>query len=268
MSVPCNHVQDFRFGRIISNIHDVYIGRSLRLYGEYSPYETLLFDQILLPGMWVIEAGANIGSHTVHMAQLVGDQGRVYAFEPQRLPFQLLNGNLAINSITNTYTFQQCLGDAVGTYVCPELDPNVKNNWGGAKMASKGKGTKVSCTTIDALKPKKCHFIKIDVEGMELDVLRGATETIMNHQPLLYFEYEPGADEKKIRRFLNLINYKGFKHTVPLYHPDNAFGCNKNIFFKNIVDDKGEPLEQLYCSFNLLAIPQHSAIKIMDFEEF
>ena len=60
-----------RHGRMVFLKHDVYIGRSLELYGEYSESEAEVFTQLLRPGDVVIEAGANIGAHTVHIANLV-----------------------------------------------------------------------------------------------------------------------------------------------------------------------------------------------------
>ena len=86
---------------MIYNSHDRFIGRSLDLYGEFSEGEAVLFQKILRPGMFVVEVGANLGAHTVVLAQAVAPGGGVLAFEPQRLIFQTLCANLAINSIPN-----------------------------------------------------------------------------------------------------------------------------------------------------------------------
>src|SRR5687767_11609897 len=77
--------------------NDEYIGRSLDLYGEFSEGETELFQQIVRPGMTVIDAGANIGIHTVYFATAAGPTGRVFAIEPQRVIFHALCGNIALN---------------------------------------------------------------------------------------------------------------------------------------------------------------------------
>ena len=68
-----NLCHDFRYGKIMYNQLDQYVGKSLRLYGEFSQGEADVFDQIVKPGHIVVEAGANIGSHTIHLAQLAGD---------------------------------------------------------------------------------------------------------------------------------------------------------------------------------------------------
>ena len=70
---PINLCHDFRYGKIMYNQLDEFVGKSLRLYGEFSQGEANLFDQIVKPGHVVVEAGANIGAHTVHLAQLAGE---------------------------------------------------------------------------------------------------------------------------------------------------------------------------------------------------
>src|SRR5436190_22246330 len=91
-------LKECRHGRMLYLRNDQYIGRSLELYGEYGEMEARLFDQLLAPGQAVIEVGANIGAHTVHLAKLVGPTATVLAFEPQRAIFYLLCANLAPNA--------------------------------------------------------------------------------------------------------------------------------------------------------------------------
>ena len=126
---PINLCHDFRYGKIMYNQLDEFVGKSLRLYGEFSQGEANLFEQIVKPGHVVVEAGANIGAHTIHLAQLAGDKGQVWAFEPQRLVFQLLAGNVALNSLTNVRCLQKCLGDGgEKSLLVPVLDVNAVNN--------------------------------------------------------------------------------------------------------------------------------------------
>src|SRR5215212_3392726 len=101
---------------------DQYIGRSLDLYGEFSEGETVLFQQIIRPGMIVVDAGANIGVHTLYFAQATGPSGRVIAIEPQRSIFHLLCGNLALNLIWNTTVVHAALGSKAGAIHVPPLD--------------------------------------------------------------------------------------------------------------------------------------------------
>ena len=88
---------------MLYNEHDIYIGRSLDLYGEFSEGECDVFRQLIQPGWTVLELGANIGSHTVFLAKRVGPSGRVIAFEPQRIVFQTLCANIALNNLLNVF---------------------------------------------------------------------------------------------------------------------------------------------------------------------
>ena len=74
-----------RQGYVLFNANDRYIGMSLKEYGEWSLRETALFGRLVRPGHYVVDAGAHIGVHTLTFARLVGQQGKVFAFEPQRL---------------------------------------------------------------------------------------------------------------------------------------------------------------------------------------
>lgn len=109
-----NIVRQCRHGLMVFNRHDQFIGKALKVYGEYSEGEYDVFSQVVKPGDTVIEAGANLGAHTLGLAQLAGPNGRVYAFEPQRLMFQTLLGNAALNSLTNIYGFQKALSNGTG----------------------------------------------------------------------------------------------------------------------------------------------------------
>src|SRR6185503_18246577 len=89
-----------RDGPMMAFRHDVYIGRSLELYGEFSPSERELLGQLVKPGGVLVEVGANIGAHTIALARACAP-GKLYAFEPQQRVFQVLCANLALNGVTN-----------------------------------------------------------------------------------------------------------------------------------------------------------------------
>jgi FkbM family methyltransferase len=171
-SKPC------RYGTMVYNVHDKYIGRSLDLYGEYSQAEVDLFRQIVKPGQVVVEVGANIGAHTVFLARAVGPQGRVLTFEPQRLIYQTLCANLALNNITNASCWQAAVGRQPGEVRVPVLDYSQPNNFGGVALGKAHEGEVVPVVTLDSLQLARCAFLKIDVEGMEQEVIEGAVATL------------------------------------------------------------------------------------------
>jgi FkbM family methyltransferase len=239
---PFNVLTQTRYGQMLINRHDVYIGRALDLYGEWSEGEIDLFRQVLRPGMVAVDAGANIGTHTVAMAQFVAPNGTVYAFEPQRIVFQTLAANVALNSLANVFCLQRALGEAPGVLHVPPLDYTVPNNFGGVELGGATHGERVEIMRIDDLDLPACHLIKIDVEGMELAVLKGAAETIKRCQPLLYVEADRVERRDEVIAWLDAQGYALYWHTVPLYNPTNARGNATNVF-PGVV------------SLNVLAIP-------------
>ncbi len=229
-----NELTRFRHGRILYNRNDVYIGRSLELYGEFSPGECQVFAAVVQPGMTIVEVGANIGAHTVFLAQRTGPRGRVFAFEPQRIVFQTLCANLALNQLSNVVALWAAAGAEPGFLKVPELDPRARNNFGGLGLGDFEQGSEVEVRTIDSLGLGACHFLKADVEGMEESVLRGAEATIRQFRPVLYVENDREERAAGLTRYLDSLGYRMFAHHPPLYQPENYRGHTENVF-ENIV---------------------------------
>lgn len=248
-----NNVKKFRHGTILYNINDRFVGRSVGLYGEFSFGESEMFQQIVRPGDVVVEAGAHIGTHTVHLAQLAGPQGAVYAFEPQRLLFQALCANMALNSITNAFCSQKAVGREVGGILVPQLDPNLVQNFGGLAIGEASQGELVPKTTIDALSLARCRLIKIDVEGMEREVLLGARETILRHRPFLYVENDRQDRSDELIRHIDGLGYDLYWHKPPLFNPDNYLGNPENVFGALI-------------SVNMLCVPPGEPVVVQGFQ--
>lgn len=225
-----NTTVETRFGTMIVNKNDMYIGRSLIEYGEFSYGEIDLFRQIVTSGSIVVEAGANIGAHTLFLAQQTGPTGQVYAIEPQRLAFQALCGTMALNGITNAVCLWACAGDQLREALIPVLDPNVINNFGGLNIESATIGDRVPVLTVDSLQLPSCRLIKADVEGMEESVLRGAVATIRRFRPALYLEADRDDRRASLFRLVDELGYQMYWHRPWLYNPDNYRGSKMNIF--------------------------------------
>lgn len=254
-SWPFNLVQDFRYGKLIYNQLDTYIGKSIKLYGEFSRGEAVLFDDLIHEGDTVVEAGANIGSHTVHFAQLVGTGGEVYAFEPQRLVYQLLCGNVAINSLANVYTYRCGIGSESGKLHVPELSPEQIHNWGGVSLLGQEQGEEVPLVTIDSYHLQACDFIKIDVEGMELAVLKGAEATIRAFAPVIYLEANEADEEAAVAQYLVPLGYRIYRHQPPMYSKDNYFHNPEDAFRVEQTREDGKTYPVEIVSMNLLCLP-------------
>ncbi|MDP6474085.1 MAG: FkbM family methyltransferase [Alphaproteobacteria bacterium] len=242
-------VKRCRHGLMLYNMSDIYIGRSLDLYGEYSYGEADLFERVLRPGMVAIDVGANIGCHTLAMARLVGDKGAVIAFEPQRVVYQNLCANIALNAIANVHALNMGAGSGSGTAALPNIDYGAGGNFGGVTLIDAAANETVPITALDSMPLEACHLIKIDVEGMEYEVLRGAEDTIARHRPALYIENDHQENSARLITHLLAADYRLFWHRPPLYNPDNFFANGDNEF--------GELLSQ-----NMFCLPRESAFEV------
>lgn len=244
-----NNLAKGRDGYYLYNRNDVYIGQAIEKYGEFSNLEFQVLRQLCAPGDIVIEVGANIGAHTVGLAKCVGEQGRVFAFEPQRLIFQTLCANVALNSLTNVECYWAALGAEKGVITVPELNPSQQNNFGGLSLLDAQQGHQVDCFTLDHFTPMhQVKLIKIDVEGMEAEVLRGGTRLLQKFKPLLYVENDRIEKSEALMRLISGLGYRMYWHMPPLFNPDNYYGETENIY-PNLA------------SFNMICIHRESPFK-------
>lgn len=219
-----------RYGPMLFNRHDRFVGRSLDLLGEYCEQEARLLRSILRPNDVVVEAGANIGTHTVPMAQAVGDRGRVLAFEPQRMIFQLLCANIALNELNNVDARQAGLGSAPGSMKVPVVASDREHNFGGISLLGRETGEPVGIETIDGLELPRCRLIKIDVEGMEREVLLGAEATVVRCRPVLYVENDRRHNSKALLTLIMGWRYRVWWDLPKLYDAENFAGRSDNPF--------------------------------------
>ena len=226
-----NVIKQTDIGYILYNPNDEYVGRSIEHYGDYQREELKLFSQYVKPGDTVLDIGANIGSHTLWFANRVGSKegGRVLAFEPQRLTYQTLCANMALNSVMCVDCKHMGVGSAQKIIKVPVLNPEMKNNFGGLSIKDHEEGEDVAIVPIDHINLSSCDFIKIDVEGMEPEVLMGGLKTIYEHKPVIYLEVDRDENNPLLLEIMDSLNYKVEQHTPPLHSPDYE---QENIFGK------------------------------------
>ncbi len=197
---------------------DFRVDESLRRWNFASEQKMqLVFDQIVSPGDYCIDVGANFGMHTLYLANLVGDSGKLWSFEPLPKNLGLLSRNIRINHFSHrveivpkvaSNSFEPFLRMAgmddpvaVTAFLTNEMDsktisvPNVRlDNMFGPDSP-------------------KIGLIKIDVEGAELEVLRGAEEMLKRCIPKLIIEVHGfalpkfGSSVSELRGFLTGIGY-------------------------------------------------------------
>jgi FkbM family methyltransferase len=250
-----NELVTCRYGRMLVNRNDVYIGRSLFLYGEFSEWEAVAFREILRPGDYVVEVGANVGALTVPIAQHIGTEGYLLAIEPQRLNFQCLCGNVALASLANVQCMEVAVGAEEGRIGLPDWDASQPCNAGGMSLGQGPCSKEVPVITIDALNLPRLDFLKADVEGMETEVLCGALRTIQRLRPLMWLEYDREDRKEELRYTLRRLDYKAVLHVAPLYNPANWRSEATNVF-------------PGIASFNLFCVPGERAdVNLEGFQE-
>jgi FkbM family methyltransferase len=151
--------------------------------GSYEAAKQRKIIEFVRPGMICWDVGANVGFYTLLFAELVGEGGQVFAFEPAPRNVELLRRHVEMNRYQNVRIFPCALGDFEGEAA---FDPGLDTSMG--HMAARGP-LKVSCSRADTLLAAGTvaapDVIKIDVEGAEADVLRGARRAIEPH-PVIF----------------------------------------------------------------------------------
>ena len=190
------------------------------------------------------------------LSRLVGESGVVLAFEPQRMVFQTLCANMAINSISNVHTFYMAASSEEGFINIPNLDFSKTNNFGGVSLQGVKTGTTVQAVKLDSFinKINRLKLLKVDVEGMEIDVISGSKELITKFKPIIYIENDRLENSEKLIDLIKSLDYRLYWHLPKLFN-ENNFYQNKENIFTNLV------------SVNMLCVHKDSDIKIEKMQE-
>jgi FkbM family methyltransferase len=183
--------------------------------GIYEPEETRMIKSIVKEGMTVIDIGANIGYFSMLMANLVGPRGKVYSFEPNPKMFRRLQKNIEINTnLSGQITINQvAIGEKEGkaNFFCPPPGSEGLGGLKDTKRISIDNVINVDVITLDKFiddkNVQKLDFIKLDVEGGEFDVLKGAKGILNKYHPTILFEGEEENTTAYNYRVFQLLSY-------------------------------------------------------------
>jgi len=156
-------------------------------------------------GDWVIDVGANIGHYTKRLSELVGESGRVIAFEPITDTFELLAANVASLPFNNVSLFNAAASDSssIQGMALPKFDTGL-DNYFMAKITASNPSFEILCLSIDSLNlPQSIGLVKIDAEGHDLSVLKGMESILKNSRPTLIIE----DDSSEIGEYLEKFGY-------------------------------------------------------------
>jgi len=229
---------DPKMGMLLFNALDKHSGKGLDNYGMWGHDEQELLGQILRAGDIAVDVGAQVGTLSLFLSRVVGSSGQVYAFEAQRLLHQQVCANMALNGVTNVHCIHKAVGNKAGEVTVPPLDVTAQGCHGCTAIDETNYlGETVELVTIDSLNLVKCRLLKVDVEGMELQVVQGAQRTITSFKPALFIRahYDPvkqvlSTGTQNVAKFVKSLNYDQYWHFSRRYMPDNYFKNSENVF--------------------------------------
>ena len=173
------HLKRLYFSRLIRN----------RTFLTDEPEYSLL-PEVLQPGDWVVDVGANVGHYTLRCSELVGADGRVVAFEPVPASFELLSANAARSTFTNITLINAAASDTccVLGMTIPKFATGLTDYYR-AQLSGDSGELRVLCVPVDSLGiDERVKLVKIDAEGHELAVIRGMKRLVMKYRPILIVE--------------------------------------------------------------------------------
>lgn len=172
------------------------------------------FRQHVPRGATIIDAGANIGNHSVYFARVCYAH-QVYAFEPMRETFRILARNAEINAMDRIHCHNFALGARLGR---ADLRQYSAANIGATRLESDEDGF-YEVRPLDSLQFNELHLIKMDVEGAQISVLDGARETLARHKPLIWIELLPKEAEESHEKLLSV----GYERMETLSNTDFVY---------------------------------------------
>ena len=241
-----------RYGTFSYLPTDVYIGRSLSVYGEYSETEVAFLCGLLKPGDTVVEVGANIGAITVPIAKQIGESGKLHAVEPQPRLNHLLRRNVDECGVGAIVHVHECaFGTNPGIVHCGMPDYGQPGNFGAFELgrSQSDGGTAIKINTVDGLGLERCALLKIDVEGSEVEVIEGARRTIAACRPLLYVENDREGRSRSLIELIEHLGYRLWWHLPPLWNSNNFRQVAENIFVDIV-------------SVNMLCVPREHSLPV------
>jgi FkbM family methyltransferase len=206
------------------------VGHQLLETASYDPAEVDLVLKLLDrrrrhygDGAVAVDCGANIGVHSIEWAKHMTGWGVVLAFEAQERIYYALAGNIAINNCFNARAFHAAVASQPGTMKIPQPNYLVPGSFGSLELRkrennefigqaidySESNMIAVSTVALDSFNFPRLDLIKMDIEGMEVDALSGASKCIAAHHPILLVEFAK-SDKNELRAWLERSDYSMF----------------------------------------------------------
>lgn len=223
---------------------------SIYILGGFEPLTLRLYKELVKSGDVVLDIGANIGSHTLPLAKLVGNDGHVYAFEPTDFAVNKLQNNLNLNTnlIKQVTACQAMLVSNEGDPIENKLfsswplveNKNLHKKHKGQLMLTTGARAITLDNAVKEYKINKIDFIKLDVDGFEYSVLSGGRKSLERFKPTILMELAPYLfqdSQEHINEFIQMIEiYKKLKYSFYDANNGNALPVEADKLFNLIPD--------------------------------
>ncbi|MBS0168637.1 MAG: FkbM family methyltransferase [Nitrospira sp.] len=168
-----------------------------------------MLSRVVTRGDWVVDVGANVGFYTKRLAELVGSEGRVLAFEPVPETFMLLTSNVSMCGFTNVTLFNAAVSEAtkLSGISIPNYSDTTQPNYYQAHITSLSDSpVRILAVSLDSIKiQSSIRLIKIDAEGHEFSVIKGMQRTLLRDRPILIVE----APDTETRELIESLGYVG-----------------------------------------------------------
>jgi FkbM family methyltransferase len=221
-------------------------GLALSIFKVYEPDQTEIVKKVVRSGDIVIDVGAHVGYYTLLFAQIVGNKGKVYAFEPDPKNFQLLKKNVEVNEFQNVVLEQKAVSNKNGeTQLFIDKENRAENRIYDARMNDTNESIQIKSIRLDDYfqdLEEEINFIKIDAEGSESGIFYGMDSIIKKNPNLkIITEYFPFLIKKfglEPKKFIHILLDLGFQ----LYDILDKNKTNKpidvNKFSENVRNEK------------------------------
>lgn len=175
--------------------------------GSYELRKRRVFESIVNRGSVVFDIGAHVGFYTLLSSVLVGDKGQVFAFEPARQNLFYLKKHLHLNDVRNVTVVEAAVSDRCGEI---SFEQGEENTFTG-RISTSG-NARIKAVALDDLLRKgqilPPDYIKIDVEGAEMQVLSGAGKILEEGHPLLFLATHESDVHDECYNLLGALGYK------------------------------------------------------------
>ena len=252
---------------LINNV-DIFVPDTLNLLSSYILEEQLdwfedeirFIRKIAAPGDHIIDIGANYGIYTLSLAKIIGDSGKIFAFEPSKPTADTLHKSIEHNKFINVTLLNQGLSRYIGFADLTNNENSELNSITNFSL-NKSDDQNIDITTLDTCmnlhKWKDISFVKIDAEGEEENIIQGGIDFFNSFSPLVMFEIrsDTSINFNLIKKFESL-NYEIYKlipglNILTTWSPIEKIDDYSFNFFcckvdrKNLLIDKGFLIENL-----------------------